>query len=421
LRITVKAKNHMWWYRETPFADQVEGLPRIVLRVNGRDCQMVHAVRGKDCRETHAFSFVLDVDREFWSGLRGQDVTLEVVHLAAAEVAVPPEMIAQQRPVAVAPGPAGGPLNNYFVRTGWTEQKLPILCIGLDLAWFGGSRNDRDSQFDCLAYVALTRDGPADYGLKRVSLASAPTGDENLYANFDINSELLLGALEELVAQHKDHAVVLAIDAPLQAQPATARAIKQDGLRRRACENLLQETCSATATVWRPNIQPGFPLAQRVLSLLHSLTNLGYALFPKLARFQIIECFPVEAQWSAAARGGFARLAPLEARSYKNCGSGALPLHLYSRFTIDALDGLAPVCGLEIRGWNTIVCSILDRLSRDTRWIDSQTGHGRGGKLFDDAIDATIALCVAIAFAKGAAHVWMQNAGEDGHIIGPGY
>ena len=35
------------------------------------------------------------------------------------------------------------------------QEKRPTLCIGLDIAWFGGSRNDPSSRYDFLAIALI--------------------------------------------------------------------------------------------------------------------------------------------------------------------------------------------------------------------------------------------------------------------------
>ncbi|MEI7768037.1 MAG: hypothetical protein WCJ97_11445 [Phycisphaerae bacterium] len=408
----------------------------IVLRINGRDCNLTHT-------RTDSFKF-LDADRPYWYGLDGQQVTLDVISIDGQMVGAGtagPQIPLLPVPLT-APPPAPRPLPARragggrqpaacFAPAGWKQPQRHVLCIGLDLAWFGGSRGDRNSQYDCLTYLVLDNDndndndkGISSFGLKRVALGRKLTEKGNPYANCDPAAELLLEAIDSLVKLWPDHACVLAIDAPLQASspPHPPRHIKQKkgDCRHRACETLLQAACGLHARRWMPMIQPGAPLTQRVIALMAGLGQNGFTVFPKESKKLVIECFPREAQWSAAVRNGYGELTPLESRLYKTCGNDLLPIHLYTRFAVDALVGLGLVSGIGRGYWNQIICELLKSLSGDALWITQKTGYGRGGKLFDDAVDATIALSVAVAFACDQAHVWIDGNGADGHIIGPG-
>ena len=90
------------------------------------------------------------------------------------------------------------------------RQLIPrSLCIGLDIAWFGGSKNDPDSRFDCIASMEI---GGID--LPRLNLERVALGKER-----DPDSKQTLEAIAALIQQYPGvDEIVFAIDAPCRRQ-----------------------------------------------------------------------------------------------------------------------------------------------------------------------------------------------------------
>jgi hypothetical protein len=77
-------RDNQWWYAQSPLRARVDGAPYATLSIGGRECPMSHSVAGRDGRQTYSFKFLRDADREFWVGLRGQQVEIDVVRVEDA-------------------------------------------------------------------------------------------------------------------------------------------------------------------------------------------------------------------------------------------------------------------------------------------------------------------------------------------------
>lgn len=298
-------------------------------------------------------------------------------------------------------------------------QPAPVLCIGLDAAWFGGSKNDRTSQYDCLAWARLEEDGHVhSSGVKRVALTGRGERDPQ--------GRLTVAAIESLVTEHSTDGdrVMVSIDAPLQSSDDTRKKTF------RACERFFIDVrkwidkAAGGSNGWHPNVQPGAEIPQRILGIVEGLTSdlkleLWTAGSPSHDRL-VTECFPAEAIWAAKrlglVPGGFT---PIHAKAYKAQGGVHLTgMQVTGLFHAALLDSFAHVTQRPHQ-WRDVVESILGWMLNDEDWkIGSMY---RGGKLLDDVIDATICLATAIAFTTGKAHVWQDPKHPcDGHIMGPG-
>jgi hypothetical protein len=302
-----------------------------------------------------------------------------------------------------------------------------VLCIGLDVAWFGGSAGDRDSQHDCLAWTLLDRRAGRPLTilshLERVSLQ-----------NRDPDASQLLRAIEALLETHRSvDRVVFAIDAPVQAAPRPhlpARAASAPGgsIERRACENYLSQhrqridSLMGGAGDWYPNILPGAPLAPRVLNLLAGLDRLGFRLWTtaeQAAARLVIECFPAEAIWAMRRLDRYAAaLTGTQVKRYKGL-DGSLTAQRVTALIHTVLGGFAADSG-NAGVWNILVEHAIDWLLADAAWRTAPDQY-RGGKLLDDVVDSMICLGTAMSYAHGRFHVWLDpGQPADGHIIGPG-
>jgi len=306
-------------------------------------------------------------------------------------------------------------------QTGYQEISS-TLCIGLDIAWFGGSEGDPRSKYDFLAAAFLN---PA-LETSKIGYLRVPLNDHDLDAAQ--TSAVLKNLIEEYVG--RAHRIVLAIDAPLQAidrdLPKRMPRPKRGNVQRRACDVDLNwkrkeiDSLCGGAQEWHPNIQPGAPLAPRVECLLDKLSRTfvtwtrEHSDHPHL----IIECFPAEAIWAAKRMGWFApEIRASDAKEYKNKKGKRLTAMEVERIIQEVLLPFRNVCAKIC--WNTIVREVLSHILADSGWRDGESY--RGGKMLDDVVDSMLCLATAISYAVGNAHVWQDRDDvDDGHIIGPG-
>jgi hypothetical protein len=72
-------RDNQWWYTQSVHRQQVENCAFIVLSIGGRECPLSHSETGRDGRPTHSFKFLDPTDREFWVGLRANQVDIELI------------------------------------------------------------------------------------------------------------------------------------------------------------------------------------------------------------------------------------------------------------------------------------------------------------------------------------------------------
>ena len=299
-----------------------------------------------------------------------------------------------------------------------------VLLIGLDIAWWGGSRSNRSSQYDCLAVL---RFGQANrqwsFDLQRIALVDR-----------DPQSTQVAEAIKRLVEDAGEGArVIVAMDAPLQAVarphlPNRSPLPAKGSVERRRCEVRLSEDRKAIdredggSRGWQPNIQPGAPLAPRVVNLVESLETIGFVCWsPELHDNQrmIVECFPAEAIWAIHCFGAYPDEARVqEAKGYKGLGRVTLESQQIQKLVNVYLPPFRNSSGNPAL-WDQVVEDSINLLLKDETW--KTDGRYRGGKLFDDFIDSMICLACALSFENNQAHVWFDpDHPDDGHIIGPG-
>lgn len=295
------------------------------------------------------------------------------------------------------------------------------LCIGLDIAWFGGSKHSKESQHDCLA-SALHHEGiaPSTLQLTRVPLLDR-----------DPDASLIFLAVEELIRTHDGVGnVVFAMDAPIQAAnrpllPIRSPRLVKGCIKRRACDIKLSERRKNIDRVaggskgWHPNIQPGAPLAPRVEHLLTKLETLDFqcwTLSNRRAKRLAVECFPAEAIWAMKRFGRYSDgLSASKVKEYKKQKGARLADVQVHDLVHTVLDGFSS-CSDH---WPNFIDQSLEWMLKSKKFKDGE--HYRGGKLLDDVVDSMICLATALSYTRGDAHVWQaQNEPSDGHIIGPG-
>jgi hypothetical protein len=292
-----------------------------------------------------------------------------------------------------------------------------ILCIGLDIAWFGGSANNKDSQYDCLGSVLISPQAEQSvFTLTRVPLK-----------NRDPDSVHLLAAIDKLLkSYHNPKRIVFALDAPIQAidrgLPPRSPKLSKGMVERRACENHLDKSIVGN-NGWRPKIQPGAPLAPRVILLLNGLQERGFVLWTpdnQKAGKLVIECFPSEAIWAIKQMGFYPELSKAtDVKSYKKQQRVMLSAEQVRHLVLDVLDAFAPASGNPTL-WSTLVDQTINWMLNENTWQNN--GIYKGGKLLDDVVDTMICLATSLSYTYHLAHVWQnQQQADDGHIIGPGF
>jgi hypothetical protein len=301
--------------------------------------------------------------------------------------------------------------------TGYPEIK-PTLCIGLDIAWFGGSKGRPDTQHDCL--VSAVCDPLAEAAALHTNPIKLKERDQE--------AEQIFGEIKRVIEDRGSGLnVVLAIDAPLQG----VRAIP-DGRKKvlRFCEDRLNVGRQAIDRVmggsrrWNPTIQPGMPLARRVQMLVAKLEgelqmkcwSPRFADHPKL----IIECFPSEAIWAAKRLGGYSTHSTGNTvRAYKRQQGVLLSRRKIEALVADVLlNSFEQLTGMP-EHWPMMVKTLISQMLEREDW--EKDGCFRGGKLLDDVVDSAICLATALSYANSKTHVWHDSENSnDGHIIGPG-
>lgn len=303
------------------------------------------------------------------------------------------------------------------------QDKKPTLCIGLDFAWFGGSANDQTSQYDFLAAVLIDdkKKMPA------LSCIRVPLVDR------DSSGDCTANAISLLISKFEAERIVLAIDAPLQTSrvlPSRQPKPMKGAVQRRAVDSYLSncrkqiDRRAGGSSGWHPNVQPGAPLPQRLISLLAKISEShGFeAWTTQLSKKTpiAIECFPAEAIWAAKRLNQFPEaLTAAHVRSYKEqAGSQLSSTQVQHLVETTLLEGFKWPSGAHTL-WPRLVEDVIKWMCSDTSW--QRNGHYRGGKMLDDVVDSMICLATAISYASNNAHVWCDpNHLDDGHIIGPG-
>ncbi|MEO1857367.1 MAG: DUF429 domain-containing protein [Rubritalea sp.] len=292
-----------------------------------------------------------------------------------------------------------------------------LLCLGLDLAWHGGSKSNKQSQQDLIAWTRYSSGNVfLEAGYVRVDL-SKNDRDPDAIATYS--------ALTKLIKV--DDVVVLAIDAPLQSN-TTPKIGKKKAFR--TCEKYLSEQRKSIDRIaggsygWHPNIQPGDSVPARAQNLMDKLSHgeLPLALFTgdrEVYHSDIyFECFPAEAIWAIKRQGLYPEiLLASDVKSYKKQQGVQLTDAQLTSLTMNVLSGI--LGKLDQGGWSQILEQLLTQMRCDP--VLRQNDSFKGGKLFDDVIDAALCLASAISFTSGTAHIWQKpGTTDDGHIIGPG-
>ena len=300
---------------------------------------------------------------------------------------------------------------------GYSDFKK-TLCIGLDLAWFGGSIGNPDSQHDYLLACILSPDSSdTQLMIERIRLIDR-----------DPSADIISSAIEALVARNAAHVdrVVLAVDAPLQTSKILSVGQKKAWRGADRAFSRIRQAMDRQAggsRGWQPTLQPGAPIPPRVNALTQQLMeDVGFSLWqPHLADSPrlMFETFPSGALWAFKRMGAYPDIDQgSELRRYKKLRGVSLSEN-------DILDWLATLLGpaepiIDCEGlWRGLVAQAAVWFLGTLK--PNGEGPYRGGKSFDDLIDTLFCLASAMGYAKGRAHVFIDlEAFDDGHIIGPG-
>lgn len=324
---------------------------------------------------------------------------------------------------------------------GAVDLAVPTLCLGIDVAWWGGSPGRRDSQRDTIVYTVVSAGTTPDLRFRPVDLSAAKNfGPTQIEANFDSRGELLVEQIKAILGENTGNfqRCVVALDAPLEArrrenQPPRVKAAgagQRTGAERRGCEKAIQRykkeelANGNNAQAWHSDlrIQSGSPIAPRIASVLTRLSACDFQCWGNdrnRHERQIIEIFPSEAIWSLGLLDSFPQnLNPKEVRSYKNKKTRSLNRANAMETALMPLLGFVTRFQSEARlpwySWSQQVAEYACNTAVDER----NPGSVRTGKGFDDPIESGIAFLTAVSFVGGLSHMW--GDGSDGTIVGPG-
>lgn len=317
------------------------------------------------------------------------------------------------------------PLNN--------RMSGDILCIGVDFAWWGGSKKSKESRAEAIAF---SRSSGGKWGALEIALVDLnPSFEQNadeFTPNADPNASILFHELKRIIDRFSEvERVVVAVDVPVLAigrglpAPKKANAKGEKGGVYRQCDEAWMKARANSPIGWTGvNVLPGAPTVPRWEELLKKLRAIGFEVFglcDAAHRLQIIECFPNEIVWSIGATGLNPELRPDSLQQYKRLGKKPLPLsadlfHATWEGTVKKAMSLAGCDISLISDWTWSFKTWLE----SSTCFDKEGGIGFTGKAFDDAVESVLSLTAAMAFVEGKAHIHSGTDPEDGHIIGPG-
>ena len=424
-------RDNQFWYSKCSFADTIRDQSVITVRVEGLGVRVLtHAKPGRDGRPTRSFTLPTREDCQWWKHHGKELIRIELLSVAD-EPPHPTQRPIEAKPVAIPHAIAKVAEPDRKASPSLTESVFngATLCIGLDLAWFGGSNNKPDSQYDFLASVIVDGEsGGHQPEFTRVSLGKTR----------DPAAELTLAAIKEMLRKNGPvERIVFALDAPIQARdrklPERQPSLKKGEtgkIERRACEHHLEEHRKAIdkqcggSDRWNPNVQAGAPLAPRVRHLLDGLEQLKFELWTpdsRTASKLVIECFPAEAIWAAKRMEAYqVDMTAQSAKAYKQKNGSPLNKEQVKKLVYDVLHGFEDLSGNK-ELWKRLVEKAIAWMIHDREW-QAADGLYRSGKLLDDVVDTMICLVTSLSYTQQCAHVWFDpDHSDDGHIIGPGY
>lgn len=309
-----------------------------------------------------------------------------------------------------------------------------VLCIGIDVTWWGGSTS-LASQRETIAACRLDATGNVHCSLVNLNPGRASKNPLSTEPNFDADGKLLLNALDVILQKLAPNTkCVLALDAPLEAtvregQPARVKTVakgEKSGSKRRQCEHELWSFASGIATEQEENwltdlkIQSGSPIPPRISRILEGLADRGFSVFAgeqERRNRLVIEVFPSEAIWALGVQGHYGSQCSQDVRAYKRKKPTSLNPVEARLIAERPLLGFLGTMNSELAERAVIWGKTLAQTACDVS-MNKKTNRVQKGKGFDDPIDSGIALLTCVAFSTGQSHHW--GDGTDGVIVGPG-
>lgn len=310
-----------------------------------------------------------------------------------------------------------------------------VLCLGVDVAWWGGGGSPRDkgSRTETIAYATRIDARWSDLSLKRVDLNPTYKQDPDPHKpNSDPNADLLFSSIMEVVQSHGHFAnVVLALDMPVLAtdtgmkSPKKTYAEGEEGGAYRQCDRVWMDSRTHSPAGWRNvKIMTGAPIAPRIKALVSKLEANAFSVLgktPNMGERVVFECFPNEILWSTGVLGLAEGLTFNSLHLYKRIGRNRIRLpeqlfHGLWKLPFELALSAAGLSNETITCWHNQFLSWL--VSDQT--FNASMKIGKTGKKFDDAIDSVLSLSAVVGFVEGHAHIHQGVDPKDGHIIGPG-
>lgn len=305
------------------------------------------------------------------------------------------------------------------------EIEMPVLCIGVDLAWFGGGGKNKESRKETIAWSQKVGGDWSKPEFRRINLNDLAVEDaDETTPNADPEGKLLVEAIMKEVATAEIENVVIALDAPLLAKErcleSRFKKPKKGQVERRDCDKAFGVAISSSPKGWKdPKVQPGAPLPSRISAIVAKMEENEFSVFqtkknspPRL----LIECFPNEVLWSAGVQGECPDMDYKTIAAYKRVGKNkaSFPIQMLKEIATLAIEPCVNLLPVETAEWTS---AYWNWLSKDKTIVKEKIGVA--GKAFDDSVDSLLSLVAAVSFVENQAHIH-EGDPDDGHIIGPG-
>ncbi len=438
-----RSRDHSIWFKHIvdPQGDLLSVLrglepgQTVVLRLEEQEGRWRRFQEAKDGKKPEALNCADDKAKAIWAAIPsdGSSVDISLVRVEPI-AATQPAQLSKKRPTKK---------NAELVFTP-AARRLDgdVLCIGIDIAWWGGQSgpSKKHTRSECLAIATRLKGVWGDLEIRRIDLTERdnPNADD-FVANADVDADLLVKAVRDVLSDFKAIPIVviagdvpmLAIDRPELPKPNKKKErrpkdVESKVVEYRQCDLKWQTERGNSPPRWRNvHILPGAPLYPRVQKLVAKIKADGFALYqhPHDAHSTrtLLECFPNEVLWSAGVLGHANKLTASSLRAYKRIGKGntKLPSDVFMALCRHTLLPAMRAASVDSKTCELWCESFLARLRLD-KVVTDDPAEGRSGKSFDDCVDSVLSLMAAVAFVEGVAHVHQGDDPSDGHIVGPG-
>ena len=441
----IRSRDHSIWLKHItdPQGDllaRLRGLEpgqAVVLRLGQHEGLWRRFQRGKDGKQAEALNCADDRAKAIWDAIPsdGSSVEISLVSIGEIDTAQPIRRRTKR-------GFAKQSVNLTFTPAS-SRLEGNVLCIGVDIAWWGGQAgaSKQHTRSECLAMTTRLNGVWSDLEIHRIDLTQSDNPEaDDWTANADIEANLLVDTINKTLSRFKNvPQVVLAGDVPMMAMdrdPQLPRPNKNRERRPndvesriveyRQCDLKWQMDRGNSPPRWRDvQILPGAPLYPRIEKMVARLKDIGFELYQSPcnapSRRTLLECFPNEVLWSAGVLGHAEKLTAASLRAYKRIGKGnvKLPSDVFLALCRQTLFPAMRAARLDEVTCERWYETFIEQLRHD-QVITDDPAEGRTGKTFDDCVDSLLSLTAAVAFAQGIAHVHQGANPRDGHIVGPG-